>query len=146
MAYSEYWNPKHEIMPREQIEQLQLTKLRRLAEYANERVPFHRRKFAEAGFAPDQLRTLDDLRRIPFMTREAWMESLQETPLFGDLLSTDPINAIPTAPPISRTVSFSDEATPCFSSGRDDVIAAVDGLIASPTPAARTRSPGTTDQ
>jgi phenylacetate-CoA ligase len=81
-------------MPREQIEQLQLTKLRRMAEYANERVPFHRRKFAEAGFSHDQLRTLDDLRRIPFMTREEWMESLQQTPLFGDLLSTDPTNAI----------------------------------------------------
>jgi phenylacetate-CoA ligase len=94
MAYSEYWNPKHETMPREQIEQLQLAKLRRLAEYANERVPFHQRKFKEAGFSPDQLRSLDDLRRIPFMTREEWMASLQEKPLFGDLLSTDPTNAI----------------------------------------------------
>ena len=94
MAYSEYWNPKHETMPREQIEQLQLAKLRRMAEYANERVPFHQRKFKEAGFSPDQLRSLDDLRRIPYMTREEWMESLQDKPLFGDLLSTDPTNAI----------------------------------------------------
>jgi phenylacetate-CoA ligase len=94
MPYSEYWNPKHETMPREQIQQLQLFKLRRMAEYAYEKVPYHRRKFDEAGFHPEQLTSLDDLRRIPFMTREEWMESEVEKPLFGDMLSTDPNNAI----------------------------------------------------
>ena len=72
MAYSEYWNPKNETMPREQLNQLQLAKLRRLCAFAYENVPFHRRKFDEAGFRPDQLETLDDIRRIPFMTREEW--------------------------------------------------------------------------
>ena len=61
--YSEYWNPKHETMPREQIEALQLAKLRRLAEYAYETTPFHRRKFDAAGFHPEQLETIADLRR-----------------------------------------------------------------------------------
>lgn len=94
MAYSEYWNPKNETMPREQLEQLQLTKLRRLCEYAYANVPFHRRKFDEAGFHPSQLETLADIRRIPFMTREEWMESLVQKPMFGEMLSTDPRNAI----------------------------------------------------
>ena len=94
MPYSEYWNPKNEMMPREEIEQLQLVKLRRMCEYAYEHVPFHKQRWDAAGFHPSQLSSLDDLRRIPFMTREEWMESLQEKPLFGDLLSTDPVNAI----------------------------------------------------
>ncbi|MEO8285906.1 MAG: AMP-binding protein [Chloroflexota bacterium] len=94
MTYSEYWNPKHETMPREDIEQLQLLKLRRMCDYAYANVPFHRGKWDEAGFKPDQLETLADLRRIPFMTREDWMESLLEKPLFGEMLSTDPVNAI----------------------------------------------------
>ena len=34
--YSEYWNPKHETMPREEIEQLQRAKLRRLSAWAYE--------------------------------------------------------------------------------------------------------------
>ena len=34
------------------------------------------------------------------------------------------MRAMPTAPPISRTVSLSEEATPCFSSGSDEVMAA----------------------
>lgn len=94
MAYSEYWNPKNETMPREDIERLQLVKLQRMSEYAYERVPFHRQQWDAAGFHPSQISSLDDLRRIPFMTREEWMGSLQEKPLFGDLLSTDPTNAI----------------------------------------------------
>jgi phenylacetate-CoA ligase len=93
-TYSEYWNLKHETMPREQIQQLQLIKLKRMCDYAYATVPFHKRCWDEAGFHPEQLKTLDDLRRIPFMTREEWMESLQEKPLFGEMLSTDPTNAI----------------------------------------------------
>jgi phenylacetate-CoA ligase len=94
MAYSEYWNPKNETLPREELQRLQLHKLRRLCEWANARSPFHARRFAQAGFHPDQLKTLDDIRRIPMMTREEWMESEQQLPLFGDLPATDQTNAI----------------------------------------------------
>ena len=94
MAYSEYWNPKNETLPREDLQRLQLHKLRRLCEWANARSPFHARRFATAGFHPDQLETLEDIRRIPMMTREEWMESEQQLPLFGDLPATDQVNAI----------------------------------------------------
>jgi len=94
MAYPDFWNPKHETLPREELQQLQFLKLRRLCEWAYATTPFHKRKFDEAGFHPEQLKTLDDIRRIPFMTREDWMASLQEKPLFGDTLATDPVNAI----------------------------------------------------
>ena len=89
----EYWNPKNETLPRADLERLQLLKLRRLCERAAA-VPFYARLWGAAGFQPEQLRTLDDLRRIPFMTREAWMEALVAQPLFGDLLATDPQHAI----------------------------------------------------
>lgn len=92
--YSDFWNPKHETMPREQIERLQLVKLRRMCDYAYANVPFHRKRWDAAGFHPDQIKSLADLRRIPFMTREEWMASLQEKPLFGEMLSTDPVNAV----------------------------------------------------
>jgi len=94
MPYSEYWNPKNETLSREQLQMLQLNKLRRLCEWAYTNSPFHRRRFDAAGFRPEQLQTLDDLRRIPFMTREEWMDSQAEKPMFGDLLSTDPTHAI----------------------------------------------------
>src|SRR5947209_8934488 len=94
MAYSEFWNPKNETLPREQLQALQLLKLRRLCEWAYATTPFHQQHFDAAGFKPEQLKTLDDVRRIPFMTREEWMESLLEKPLFGDILATDQKNAI----------------------------------------------------
>ena len=83
--HSEYWNPKNETMPRGQLQALQLTKLRRHTEWAYSSSPFHRRRFDEARFHPDQLKTLDDIRRIPFMTREEWMQSIADNPMFGAL-------------------------------------------------------------
>src|SRR5260370_7226274 len=65
-----------------------------MCEWAYVTTPFHKRKFDAAGFKPDQLKTIDDIRRIPFMTREEWMESEMKKPMFGDLLATDPVNAI----------------------------------------------------
>lgn len=94
MAYSEYWNPKNETLPREQLQALQLLKLKRIVEWAYESTPFHRRRYDEAGFHPEQIKTLDDIRRIPFMTREDWMDSQMQRPMFGDMLATDEANAI----------------------------------------------------
>ncbi|HEY1387041.1 MAG TPA: AMP-binding protein [Ktedonobacterales bacterium] len=94
MAYSEYWNPKNETLPREQLQALQLAKLQRMTLWAYARSPFHKRRFDAAGFHPDQLKTLDDLRRIPFMTRDEWMATQAEQPLFGALPTTGQDNAI----------------------------------------------------
>jgi phenylacetate-CoA ligase len=94
MTYSPYWNPKNETLPREDLQRLQLIKLGRMAAWANANSPFHARSFAAAGFHPEQLKSWDDLRRIPFMTREDWMSSISEHPLFGDLPATDETNAI----------------------------------------------------
>src|SRR5712692_3814521 len=86
MAYSEYWNPKKETLPRAELQALQRLKLGRMCEWAYANSPFHHRKFDEAGFKPEQLKTLDDIRRIPFMTREEWMQSIMETPMFRDVV------------------------------------------------------------
>ncbi|MBF6589263.1 MAG: AMP-binding protein [Ktedonobacterales bacterium] len=94
MAYPAYWNPKNETMPREELHALQLYKLRRMCEWAQAKSPFHQQRFQAAGFSPDQLKTLDDLRRIPYMTREAWMDSQAEQPLFGALPTTGQEHAI----------------------------------------------------
>ncbi|HYG60472.1 MAG TPA: hypothetical protein VD902_20565 [Symbiobacteriaceae bacterium] len=82
-----YWNPKHETMPRADLEALQLFKLRKMAAWSAERSPFHRQKFAEAGFHHDQLRSLDDLRRIPLTTKEEWLANQQEHPPYGTHLT-----------------------------------------------------------
>jgi phenylacetate-CoA ligase len=94
MAYSEYWNPKNETLPREQLQALQLAKLQRMTHWAYAQSPFHKARFDAVSFHPDQLKTLGDLRRIPFMTRDEWMATQAEQPLFGALPTTSQDNAI----------------------------------------------------
>ena len=81
----QYWNPKMETLARDQLTALQLAKLRLLCEWAAARSPFYQASFRQAGFAPEQLKTLDDLRRLPMLTRERWMASQAEAPPFGRL-------------------------------------------------------------
>lgn len=85
MHTSPYWNPKTETLSRGDLRALQLAKLRRVADWAVARSPFYRRTFAAAGFSPDQLRTWDDIQRIPFLTREEWMQSQADHPPYGEL-------------------------------------------------------------
>jgi phenylacetate-CoA ligase len=58
--------PDREAMDREEIGQLQLERLEATLNRAQRSVPFYRRRFAEAGFDAEGLRSLDDLRRLPF--------------------------------------------------------------------------------
>mgnify|MGYP001809772640 CR=1 FL=1 len=59
---TQWWSP-------EQIEALQLERLRRLLAEAAAHVPFYQRRFAEAGFDPAALRSVADLRAIPPLTK-----------------------------------------------------------------------------
>jgi phenylacetate-CoA ligase len=94
MADGAYWNPKTETLDRSELEALQLIKLRRVCEWASARSAHYQRTFADAGFEPAQLRSLDDVRRIPFLTREEWMASQADHPPFGHLPVVGPEQAI----------------------------------------------------
>ena len=61
-----YWNQRQECMPRAQIEQHQVQTLRKQLAYVHERSPFYRRKLDTAGIRPDDVRSIEDVRRIPF--------------------------------------------------------------------------------
>jgi phenylacetate-CoA ligase len=82
---SPYWNPKTETLDRERLEALQLVKLRRQCEWAAARSPWYGRRFASEGFDLRQLNALDDLRRIPVLTRDDWMASQEARPPYGNL-------------------------------------------------------------
>ncbi len=87
MAVSPYWNPKTETLAREDLRRLQGLRLAEVVARAWQASPFHRRLFEQAGVKPEQVRGLDDLERLPFTTREAWMECQKRTPPFGDMLA-----------------------------------------------------------
>jgi len=94
MPESQYWNPRHETMPREELEALQLRKLRSLLEWAGAKVPWHAERLRGAGVTPDTVRSLDDLRRVPFMTRDEWMQGQLERPPYGNVLAAPPEAAV----------------------------------------------------
>ena len=91
-ADSAYWNPKVETLERPQLEALQLAKLRHQLAWAAARSPWYRRTLA--GIDPAQLRTVDDLRRLPMLTRQDWMSSQADHPPYGELPVIDGAGAI----------------------------------------------------
>jgi phenylacetate-CoA ligase len=64
------WNRTAETMARSDLEALQRARLAELAARVYARVPFYRDAFDRAGVRPEQIRSRDDLRRLPF-TRKA---------------------------------------------------------------------------
>ena len=65
-----YWNQKQECMPRNELEALQGERLRELVAYEYERVPLYRAKMDAAGVKPPDIRTLADITKLPFTTKQ----------------------------------------------------------------------------
>lgn len=64
------WSPKEECMPRGSMETLQLDRLKRIVQYAYDRVPFYKKAFDDIGLKPSDIRTLKDVSRLPFTTKD----------------------------------------------------------------------------
>ena len=65
----EYWQPEIETMPREQLQQLQVKKLKESINVAL-KSPFYKKRLGELGITADSINSLDDLRKIPFTTKQ----------------------------------------------------------------------------
>lgn len=65
-----YWNQHYECLSREQLEEVQLTRLKKLVDRVFYNVPFYRSKFQEIGLEPSDITTLDDLKKLPFTTKQ----------------------------------------------------------------------------
>ena len=59
-----------EIASRDEIESLQLTRLKWTLRHAYDNVPHYRKAWDEAGVHPEDLRQLEDLRHFPFLTKD----------------------------------------------------------------------------
>ena len=65
-----YYQPELETMSREELDALQLERLQKLVAYVYERIPFYRESFDEAGVKPEDIKSLDDLRKFPFTVKQ----------------------------------------------------------------------------
>ena len=86
-AGSRYWFPKRETMPAADRERAILERLKEVTRHAWEHAPFYRRKWEDAGFHPDQLRSLEDFEaRVPVISKKDLRDAQARTPPFGDYL------------------------------------------------------------
>jgi phenylacetate-CoA ligase len=76
--HSEYFNPEMETLSRPEIEALQLQRLQKTVRHCMNS-PFYKKRFEDIGLKPDDIRSLDDLKRIPFTTKQ----DLRDTYPFG---------------------------------------------------------------
>jgi phenylacetate-CoA ligase len=63
------WNECYECMPRPELLDLQLQRLRTTLRHVYDEMPFYRRRFDEAGVCPDDVCSLQDIRRLPFLLK-----------------------------------------------------------------------------
>ncbi|QTG80991.1 phenylacetate--CoA ligase PaaK [Arthrobacter crystallopoietes] len=64
-----------ELMSRDELEALQLTRLQHTVAYAYERVPMYKKKFDDAGVRPEDLKELADLAKFPYTDKEDLRQS-----------------------------------------------------------------------
>lgn len=62
-------NKKIETMSRKKIQELKLKRLKETVFRVYDNVPFYKKKFKELKIKPDDIKTLDDIKRLPFTTK-----------------------------------------------------------------------------
>src|SRR5438105_12517857 len=82
-----YWFPRRETMPPAEREQAILERLKIVVRYAYAHAPFYRDKWDEAGFHPEQLRSLEDFEaKVPVITKQDLRDAQARVAPFGDYL------------------------------------------------------------
>ena len=80
-----YYQPEIECASREDIIALQNEKLVKQVKHVWENVPYYRKKMEEKGVTPDDIKSIDDLHKLPFLSkadlREAYPYGLMGKPL-----------------------------------------------------------------
>lgn len=70
---------KEETLSRQEIEAIQLDKLKKVVSRVYEKVPYYKNKMDEAGIKPEDIKSLDDLKKLPFTTKQ----DMRDTYPFG---------------------------------------------------------------
>jgi len=66
----EFWDPKIETMPLKDLKELQLKRLKNLVKYIYDNNKYYNQKLKEANVKPGDIKTLDDIQKLPFLTKQ----------------------------------------------------------------------------
>lgn len=108
-----FWNESIETIPRNELEKYQLERVKQQVAIAYEKSPAYKEIFVKAGVTPDDLKTLDDLRKFPILTKQVVRDRQDAKPILGDLVvapeddvvfisSSSGSTGAPTASPFSK--------------------------------------------
>jgi phenylacetate-coenzyme A ligase PaaK-like adenylate-forming protein len=61
-----YWDEYYELMPRHNLEKIQLNRLKKVLIRAYHNLPYYRQKIDQAGIDINDVQSLYDLQRLPF--------------------------------------------------------------------------------
>jgi phenylacetate-CoA ligase len=70
-----YWNREAECMSRDRLQEVQMKRLKKTVERVFNSVPHYRRVFQAQGIEPGDMRTLDDLTRLPFTVKQDFRDN-----------------------------------------------------------------------
>ena len=69
MEKQKYYQPELETMPREEMAKLQNERFMKQLHRVYENVPYYRAKMAEKGVTPDDIKSIEDIRKLPFLSK-----------------------------------------------------------------------------
>ena len=82
-----YWNPITETLPRDKLMELQFRKFQKIVRWAYEHSKFHRRLYQDAGLEPGDIKTWDDIRKVPKVEKSMMRDIQRKEPFpYGDML------------------------------------------------------------
>lgn len=85
-----YYDPEVETMSRRELEALQLKRLQAQVERVYRTSPFYRRKLDAAGVTPGDIRSLEDVTKLPFVTKEELRQAQEQSGVFGGFACAPP--------------------------------------------------------
>jgi phenylacetate-CoA ligase len=84
-----YWSSKLETASKDETQSIQSEKLRAAVEYVYECIPFYRRKFDKIGLTPCDIRSIEDLPKIPVTTKHEIADDLVQSMPWGTYTGVD---------------------------------------------------------
>jgi phenylacetate-CoA ligase len=84
----QYWNPILETLPREKLQQFQLAKFKKILKWSYQNSPFYQRLYKDAGLEPGDVKTFDDIGKVPKTEKSMLREVQGKEPYpYGSILS-----------------------------------------------------------
>ena len=82
---NKFWNEELETLPREELQKRQLEDLKEIVKFAYDNAPYYKRSFDEAGVKPEDIKTLKDIEKFPFINKKTQRDTQGVGSFLGEL-------------------------------------------------------------